>query len=118
MKQIFKFAAAALGGVVVTVVAGGIAFASMDHGLGRLGPVDLNRDGVVTQAEWNQAATAHFQLLDTNKDGKLVVGELPPPHHGRHGGHGFGPGRDDAGPAAPPAAPAPAPVGNVAAPAN
>jgi hypothetical protein len=121
VNQKLKLAAAALGGVVVTLAAGGIAFASIDNGLGHFRGIDANNDGQITRAEWVQTANAGFDKLDNNKDGKLIVGEIPQPPHGgpghrRHGQHGgpafdddFGPADDQAPPAA---APAPAAAGN------
>jgi len=104
MNHRLQLVAATLTGVVVTVAAGGIAFASMDHSM-RMGPfarADANGDGVVTRAEWIAAANARFDKFDTNHDGKLVVGEIPPaPSRDfgpRHGPHGFD-GPED-GPAA------------------
>ena len=116
MTEKWKFAAAALGGVVATLAAGGIAFASMGHGRGPIGNADLNNDGQITRAEWLQKAGAHFDALDANKDGKLVVGEIPPPprHHGHHGPRGEGPDGPD-GPESwdgPPPSPSLAPPGN------
>jgi hypothetical protein len=119
MNQNLKYGAAALGGVVAALAAGGIAFAAMGHGMGPIGNADLNNDGNITRAEWLQKAGEGFDRLDANKDGKLVVGEVPPPppHHG----HGHHPGPDfdddwgpDAAPAMAPPAAAPA---NAAAPA-
>ncbi|MBB4097357.1 hypothetical protein [Sphingomonas kyeonggiensis] len=104
MNHRLQLVAATLAGVLVTVAAGGIAFASMDHGM-RMGPfarADANGDGVVTRAEWIAAANARFDKFDTNKDGKLVVGEVPPaPSRDfapRHGPHGFD-GPEDGPPA-------------------
>ena len=76
MNQKLKLAGAALAGIVATVAAGGIAMASMDHGLGRMGRADINNDGQITRAEWVQAATVRFDRLDANKDGKLVADEI------------------------------------------
>jgi hypothetical protein len=116
MNQKLKLVGAALAGIVATVAAGGIAMASMDNGLGRMGRADANNDGQISRAEWVQAATARFDKFDANKDGKLVAAELPRGHgrgHGHRGRHG-GPDRDQDGappqPAPQPAAPAsPAP---------
>lgn len=114
MNHKLQLVAATLAGVLVTVAAGGIAAASMGASMGRgpMGPfarADANGDGVITRAEWVAAANARFDKFDTNKDGKLIVGEIPPAPprgHGRHHGpHGFdGPedGPDDAAPAAAP----------------
>ena len=82
-----QLVAATLAGVLVTVAAGGIAFAGMVHGgLGRFARADANGDGTITRAEWIAAANARFDKLDANHDGKLIVGEIPPPPHGRHHG--------------------------------
>ena len=113
MNQKLKLAGAALAGIVATVAAGGIAVASMDNGLGRLGRADANSDGQITRAEWVQAANARFDRLDANKDGKLVGDELPKhgprgPHRGHHGPHDGGPGWDGAPPPPPPGASQPA----------
>lgn len=86
MNQKLKLAGAALAGIVATLAAGGIALASMDHGLGGMGRADVNKDGQITRAEWLQAATARFDRFDANKDGKLVGDELPK-HRGGHRGH-------------------------------
>ncbi|WHU03478.1 MULTISPECIES: hypothetical protein [unclassified Sphingomonas] len=110
MNHKLQLVAATLAGVLVTVAAGGIAMASMGRGpMGPFARADANGDGVVTRAEWVAAANARFDTFDTNHDGKLVIGEIPPAPrgHGRHHGpHGFdGPedGPDDAAPAATPA---------------
>lgn len=113
MNNNLKLGGAALGGVLATLLAGGIAMASIHHPMGPIGDADLDNNGEITRAEWVQQANKAFDELDTNKDGKIVVGEIPaPPHPGRgHGPHHPGPGMDDdwgpdAGPAmAPPAAP-------------
>jgi hypothetical protein len=112
MNQNLKLGAAALGGVVATLAAGGIAVAAMGHGMGPIGNADLNNDGQITRAEWLQKAGEGFDRIDANKDGKLIVGEVPPPppHHG-HGHPHPGPDADDdwgpdAAPATAPAAPA------------
>lgn len=130
MNPKLKLAGAALAGVLLTVAAGGIASAVIDKGLGPIGNADLDGNGEITRAEWLQKSGAGFDRLDANKDGKLIVGEIPSPR-GPHGpgrrGHGHGgPGfdrdadwdRDDAPDAAPaPAtAPAAAPVQNATAP--
>lgn len=107
MNQNLKLGAAALAGAVATLAAGGVAFAAMDHGMGPIGHADLNNDGQITRAEWLQKAGEGFDRLDANKDGKLVVGEVPPPP-AHHGHHHPGPGFDDDG--GPDAAPAPAPA--------
>jgi hypothetical protein len=113
MTEKWKFATAALGGAVATLAAGGIAFASMRHGMGPIGNADLNHDGQITRAEWLQSANAHFDALDANKDGKLVVGEIPPPprHHGHHGPRGDGPDDPESWDGPPPS-PSLAPPGN------
>ena len=118
MNQKLKLAGAALADIVATLAAGGIAMASTDHGLGRMGRADGNKDGQITRAEWLQAATARFDRFDTNKDGKLVADEMPRGHgrgHGHRDRHGGGPDGDQAGPASqqpatqPPAPASPAP---------
>jgi hypothetical protein len=91
MDMKWKFLGVAAVSVVATLAAGGVAMAGMHRGIGPFGNADLNHDGMITQAEWTQAATSRFQQLDTNKDGKLAIGEVPrephgPPHGpGRHG---------------------------------
>ena len=95
MNDKLKLAGAALGGVIATLAAGGIAMASMDHAMGPIGNADLDNNGEITRAEWVQKATQGFDAMDVNKDGKLVVGEIPAPprhHGGRHGGPHGGPG--------------------------
>lgn len=121
MNERLKLGLAALGGVALTLVGGGIAatFHHMNRGpLGPLAEMDTNKDGVITKAEWLAGADTMFQQFDTNKDGKLVWSELPRGHH--HGHHeGPGPGGDGPPPPPPatgaaqpaPAAPA-APTGN------
>ena len=90
MNHKLQLVAATLAGVLVTVAAGGIAVASMGHGpMPPFARADTNGDGVITRAEWIAAANARFDRLDTNKDGKLIVGEIPPPHRGRHHGPRF-----------------------------
>ncbi|MDF7774136.1 hypothetical protein P1X14_02655 [Sphingomonas sp. AOB5] len=123
MNPKLKLAGAALGGVVVTLVVGCIASVSMDKGLGPFRGIDADNDGLITRAEWLQTAGTRFDALDANKDGKLVVGEIPAAPRRGPGGHRHGHGGpDDWGrgapppeaqpaPAAPaPAAPAPAPA--------
>ncbi|MEP9357185.1 hypothetical protein [Sphingomonas sp. KR3-1] len=119
MNHKLQLVGATLAGVLVTVAAGGIAVASMggDRGMGPFARADANGDGVITRAEWIAAANARFDKFDANKDGKLIVGEIPPPprHHGRHHGPRFdGPedGPDDAAPAPAASAPAAAQPGN------
>jgi hypothetical protein len=106
MNHKLQLVGATLAGVLVTVAAGGIAMASMGRGpMGPFARADANGDGVVTRAEWVAAANARFDRLDTNKDGKLVIGEIPPappPGHGRHHGPRFE-GPED-GPDSPPPA--------------
>jgi len=41
------------------------------------GNADANNDGAVTEAEMTAALRAHFDQFDTNKDGKIVLSELP-----------------------------------------
>ena len=114
MNQKWKLAGAALAGVVATLAAGGVAVASMSHGLGPMGRADANNDGQITRAEWVQAATARFDRLDANKDGKLVGEELPRkqggggPHHGHRGPWDGGLDRNRAGQPQQPATPQPA----------
>ncbi len=106
MNHKLQLVAATLAGVLVTVAAGGIAAASMGASMGRgpMGPfarADANGDGVVTRAEWIAAANARFDQFDTNHDGKLVIGEIPPAPergHGRHHGPRDFDGPEDAAP--------------------
>ena len=113
MNPKLKLAGAALAGVIATLAAGGIAFASIDHRPGPFRDADANHDGQITRAEWMAAATARFDRLDANKDGKLVPDELPKPHgrHGRHGTYGGwdrdGDARGDWGHGGPPPPPPP-----------
>lgn len=112
MNPRLKLAGAALAGILATVAIGGVAIASMDKGLGRLGRADANNDGQITRAEWVQAANARFDRLDADKDGKLTAAELPKHGRGHHRGHrgprDGGPDWDRGGPPPPsPAAPAP-----------
>lgn len=105
MDHKLQLVAATLSGVLVTVAAGGIAFASMARApAGPWARADANGDGVITRAEWIAAANARFDRLDVNKDGKLIVGELPsPPRHWRHHGQRFdGPEGDMPKPSAQP----------------
>ncbi|WP_257214850.1 hypothetical protein [Sphingomonas sp. R-74633] len=115
MNHKLQLVGATLAGVLVTVAAGGIAVASMGRGpMGPFAHADANGDGTITRAEWVAAANARFDRFDANKDGKLIVGEVPPPPphgHGRHHGpHGFDGPEDDA---APPAAAPQALPGNM-----
>ena len=93
MNVRWKYLGVAAGRLVATQAPGGLALASQHRGNGPFGNADLNNDGMITQAEWAQAATTRFQQLDANKDGKLAIGEVP---RGRHG-PGHGPGRHDFG---------------------
>lgn len=104
MKTMWKIAGAAVGGAVATMAAGGIAFASMQGGMGPMGRADANGDGKVTRAEFVGAAEARFVRLDANGDGALVAAEMPRRKGGR--GHGRRGDRDMAPPA--PVAPVPA----------
>jgi len=45
---------------------------------------DANKDGRVTLAEATAAATAHFDRVDTNRDGTLSPEERRAAHEGRH----------------------------------
>lgn len=86
MNQRLKLTGAALAGIIATLAAGGIAFASIDYRPGPFRDADANHDGQITRAEWMASATTRFDRLDTNKDGKLVPDELPKPHsHGHRG---------------------------------
>lgn len=108
MNPKIKLAGAALSGVIATLVAGGIAFAAIGHSpMGHFRGADADKNGEITRAEWLKAASASFDEIDSNKDGKLVVGEIPPERHGgpdgpggpgRHGHHDFD---DDRGPPPP-----------------
>ncbi|MBC9032738.1 hypothetical protein IAG41_10080 [Sphingomonas sp. JC676] len=109
MNVKWKYLGVAAISVVATLTAGGIAMAGMHRGIGPFGNADANNDGMITQAEWTQAATTRFQQLDINKDGKLAIGEVPrEPHGPRHGPgrHGFHDRDDDWSPEEP----APTPV--------
>lgn len=46
-------------------------------GMRALMMADTNRDGVVTRAEYDAAAAARFERLDTNRDGKLDAADRP-----------------------------------------
>lgn len=48
------------------------------------GKADLNDDGQITSAEWQQAGDAMFARLDENGDGKIAGDELPQ-HQRKHG---------------------------------
>ncbi|RYY23823.1 MAG: hypothetical protein EOP62_18795 [Sphingomonadales bacterium] len=94
MNQYFKYAGVALVAVIATLGVSKAVHVSMDKGIGHFGNADANNDGEITTAEWTAAATTRFQSLDTNKDGKLVVGEIP--RGGERGGrHRRGPGGPD-----------------------
>lgn len=111
MNVKWKFVGVAAVSVVATLVAGGVAMASMHKGIGPFGNADLNNDGMITQAEWTQAGTARFQQLDVNKDGKLAIGEVPrEPHGPRHGPGRHAPRDRDDDWVSDEATPAPAPV--------
>ena len=90
MDHKLQLVSATLAGVLVTVAAGGIASASMGHARngagGQFGRADADGDGTITRAEWIAAATARFDKLDVNKDGKLTPDEMPPRHGRHHGG--------------------------------
>lgn len=121
MRMAFKLAGVAVGSVLATVAAGGIAMAAMGTsgawGLGHVGAADLNGDGQVTRAEWLRSADTRFAALDANKDGKLAASELPRPHGGH--GHGRHDARWDGAPDAPwQAVPAATQAPALAAPAN
>lgn len=116
MNPKLKLAAAALAGVLVTVAAGGIATATMDKGLGHFRGVDADGNGEISRTEWLQTAGAKFDALDNNKDGKLIVGEIPQaPRGGKHGHRGPR-GDRDGGPEWGPDAPPPADNATVPAP--
>jgi len=58
----------------------------------RFKQADTNGDGQLSKAEVQAGLpflARGFDRLDTNKDGKLIVGEIPPPHRGRHHGPRF-----------------------------
>lgn len=116
MNPKLKLATAALAGVVGTLVVGGIASAAIGQPPMHFRGADADKNGEITKAEWLAAATKSFEQIDANKDGKIVVGEIPPERGpGRHGHHRFD---DDRGPPPPPAddagdgdvTPAPAPA--------
>lgn len=92
MDNQWKYAGIAGASILLTLAGAGVARVATDKGLGPLTQADANGDGLITQGEWVTAANARFAALDANRDGKLVVGEVPPPRaHHRHGrGH-----RDD-----------------------
>lgn len=46
--------------------------------MGRM--ADTNHDGVITRAEFNAGATAHFAKVDTNGDGKITDAERQAAH--------------------------------------
>ncbi|MES2988918.1 MAG: EF-hand domain-containing protein [Pseudomonadota bacterium] len=111
MNLNLKFAAVALASVVATLGVTSVVHRSMDKGIGHFANADSDNNGEITTAEWSAAATTGFQKLDTNKDGKLVIGEIPrggPRGHRRgHNGPDDGPGADwdaDEQPALAPAA--------------
>ncbi|MBX3564878.1 MAG: hypothetical protein KF730_09920 [Sphingomonas sp.] len=125
MNANLKYAAAALAGIVATLGVTGAVNAMHDKGIGHFANADADNNGEITAAEWTAAGNAEFKKLDTNGDGKIVIGEIPRapeggPHGPRPGPHGpdAGPGGPggpggDAGPEAQPAPPPPpAPVGN------
>lgn len=91
MDNQWRYAGVAAASILLTIAGAGIARTATDRGLGPLAGADANRDGLITQAEWLQAANARFAAIDANRDGKLVVGEIPPPpppgHGHRHGPH-------------------------------
>lgn len=117
MNTNLKLAAAALAGVVATLGVTSAVHHGMDKGIGHFANADTDGNGEITRAEWGAAANASFDRLDTNKDSKIVVGEIPRPgprgHHGHHGPEG-GPG-DDWGLDEQAPAPAAAPAGNAVA---
>ncbi len=58
-------------------------------GEGMMGRMDANGDGVITAAEMDQTATAHFQRMDANKDGSITADERRG-QRGHHRGRGRG----------------------------
>lgn len=84
MDNQWRYAGVAGASVLLTLAAAAIAQPGI--GAGRFGR-DANGDGVVTRAEWVAAATAQFDRLDANHDGKLDASERP---RRRHGGRGHG----------------------------
>ena len=118
MNANLKYAAVALASVVATLGVTTVVHHSMDKGIGHFANADADNNGEITTAEWTAAGNAEFKKLDTNSDGKIVVGEIPrgpgpgPGGHrrGHHGPDG-GPG-DDWGPDEQPPVVAPAPPSN------
>jgi Ca2+-binding EF-hand superfamily protein len=48
--------------------------------------LDADKDGAVSQAEFNAFHAARFQEMDANKDGKLTEEELEPKREAKHHG--------------------------------
>ena len=120
MNANLKYAAVALASVAATLGVTSVVHHSMDKGIGHFANADADNNGEITTAEWTAAGNAEFQKLDTNKDGKIVVGEIPRGpgpgghrrgHRGPDGPGGPGGPGDDWGPDETAPAPA-APVGN------
>jgi hypothetical protein len=89
MKTKYPFIASFVAGFVVAAAALFLFHAATGTpGLGRgAAAADLDHNGEITRAEWTKVANQRFDALDKNKDGKIVIGEIPP-----------GPGPDGPGP--------------------
>lgn len=91
MDNQWKYAGIAGASILLTMAATGVARAATDRGQGPLAYVDTDGDGLITRSEWLTVAAKRFASLDANGDGKLVVGEIPPPP----APHRHGPGHRD-----------------------
>lgn len=98
MNLNLKLAAAALAGIVATLGVTTTVHAMHDKGIGHFANADADGNGEITAAEWTAAGNAEFKKLDTNSDGKIVVGEIPRGPEGGPHGHRRGPHGPDAGP--------------------
>src|SRR4051812_23952672 len=77
MKKVVLAGALATAGLVAATAA--IAAAPSSAPGAKILRIDTNKDGIVTVAELEQAASARFHKLDTNGDGKLIRTELEAP---------------------------------------